>query len=152
MKPSLGASERWFPPKSKVNVQCVHVNSKIYFHKNNHLLTFSKPLLCIVELDIWFKWLLQGRIQDFFLEGVHSSLIYFNTNKPHSSFFFLCRIPVVLENRRSGGMRTPCTLPLDPPLYTQVHFSSYLLHPIYTLCQARARHGFAIHQQFVELA
>ena len=28
------------------------------------------------------------------------------------------RIPVVLENRRSpqGGVRTPCTLPLDPPL------------------------------------
>ena len=29
------------------------------------------------------------------------------------------RLPVVLENRRSskgGGVRTPCTLPLDPPL------------------------------------
>ena len=36
-------------------------------------------------------------------------------------FFFFCRIPVVSENRRSsqgGGMRTPCTLPLDPPLYS----------------------------------
>ena len=34
-------------------------------------------------------------------------------------FLFFCRIPVVLENRRSsrgGGVRTPCTLPLDPPL------------------------------------
>ena len=43
-------------------------------------------------------------------------MLYFNTNKPHS---FFCRIPVVLENRRSsrgGGVRTPCTLPLDPPL------------------------------------
>ena len=38
-----------------------------------------------------------------------------NTNKP--IFFF--RIPVVLESRRSsqGGVRTPCTLPLDPPLH-----------------------------------
>ena len=37
-----------------------------------------------------------------------------NTNKPH-----FCRIPVVLESRRSsqGGVHTPCTLPLDPPLY-----------------------------------
>ena len=34
--------------------------------------------------------------------------------------FFFCRIPVVLESRRSsrggGGVRTHCTLPLDPPL------------------------------------
>ena len=57
---------------------------------------------------------MQGRIQDFFQEGVHSSLPI-----NHIVFFF-CRIPVVLENRRSsqggGGVRTPCTLPLDPPL------------------------------------
>ena len=36
-------------------------------------------------------------------------------------YIYICRIPVVLENRRSshaggGGVRTPCTLPLDPPL------------------------------------
>ena len=35
--------------------------------------------------------------------------------------FFCCRIPVVLENCRSsrgggGAVRTPCTLPQDPPL------------------------------------
>ena len=43
-------------------------------------------------------------------------MLYLNTNKPHS---FFCRMPVVLENRRSsqgGGVRTPCTLPLDSPL------------------------------------
>ena len=59
----------------------------------------------------------QGRIQEFFRRGCTRLLLYFNTNKPHS--FFFCRIPVVLENRRSsggGGVRTPCTLPLDPPL------------------------------------
>ena len=40
-------------------------------------------------------------------------LLYFNTNKPHS--FFFCRIPVVLENRRSsrgeGGGAHPLHLP-----------------------------------------
>ena len=53
----------------------------------------------------------------FFRRGRTRLLLYFNTNKTHS---FFCRIPVVLENRRSsqgeGGVRTPCTLPLDPPL------------------------------------
>ena len=32
----------------------------------------------------------------------------------HSCFFVFCRIPVVLESRRSSAH--PCTLPLDPPL------------------------------------
>ena len=45
-----------------------------------------------------------------------------STSTPINHIVFLfCRIPVVLENRRSsqgggGGVRTPCTLPLDPPL------------------------------------
>ena len=40
---------------------------------------------------------------------------------PINHIFFFCRIPVVLENCRSSrgrGVRTPCTLPLDPPLQT----------------------------------
>ena len=48
----------------------------------------------------------------FFRRGCTRPLLYFNTNKPHS--FFFCRIPVVLENRRSsqgeGGAH-----PLHPP-------------------------------------
>ena len=59
----------------------------------------------------------RGGSRIFFRRGCTRLLRYFNTNKPHS--FFFCRIPVVLENRRSsrgGGVRTPCTLPLDPPL------------------------------------
>ena len=50
----------------------------------------------------------QGRIQDFFRRGCTRLLLYFNTNKP----LFFCRIPVVLENRRSsqGGAH-----PLHPP-------------------------------------
>ena len=55
----------------------------------------------------------------FFRRGCTRLLLYyFNTNKPHSLFFFLqntscIRKPQVI----SGGVRTPCTLPLDPPLY-----------------------------------
>ena len=63
----------------------------------------------------------RGGSRIFFRRGCTRPLLYFNTNKPHS-FFFLGRIPVVLENRWSsqGGVRTPCTLPLDPPLFTFV--------------------------------
>ena len=55
----------------------------------------------------------------FSRRGCTRLMLYFNTNKPHS--FFFCKIPVVLENHRSsraggGRVRTPCTLPLDPPL------------------------------------
>ena len=55
---------------------------------------------------------LTGADPGFFSGG--GALISFN--KPHS---FFRRIPVVLENSRSsqgGGVRTPCTLPLDPSL------------------------------------
>ena len=58
-----------------------------------------------------------GADPGFFLGG--DALVSCSTSTPinHIVFFF-CRIPVVLENRRSspGGVRTPCTLPLDPPL------------------------------------
>ena len=58
-----------------------------------------------------------GADPGFFLGG--DPLISCSTSTPinHVVFFF-GRIPVVLENRRSsqGGVCTPCTLPLDPPL------------------------------------
>ena len=56
----------------------------------------------------------QGRIQDFFEEGCTCLLLYFNTNKPHS-FFFFCRIPVVLENCRPSQGRGGGVHPLHPP-------------------------------------
>ena len=59
----------------------------------------------------------RGGSRIFFRRGCTRLLLYFNTNKSHS-FFFFCRIPIVLENCRSsqGRVRTPCTLPLDPLL------------------------------------
>ena len=53
-----------------------------------------------------------GADPGFFLGG--GALV--SSNKPHS--FFFCRISAVFENRRSsqGRVRTPGTLPLDPPL------------------------------------
>ena len=69
-------------------------------------------LLCII-------FIYRGGSRIFFRRGCTRLLLYFSTNKPHS-FFFFYRIPVVSENRRSsrggGGVRTRCTLPLDPPL------------------------------------
>ena len=50
----------------------------------------------------------QGRIQDFFQEGVHSSL-------PINHIVFFCRIPVVLENRRSSQGLGGGAHPLHPP-------------------------------------
>ena len=68
-----------------------------------------------------FECLLQGRIQDFFRRGCTRLLLYFNTNKAHSFCFFAflqntscIRKPQVISGE---GGRTPCTLPLDPPLY-----------------------------------
>ena len=71
------------------------------------------------------KWLGLGIPADsgadpgFFLRrGCTHLLLYFNTNKPHT-FFFLqntscIRKPQVISG--GGGVCTPCTLPLDPPL------------------------------------
>ena len=49
------------------------------------------------------------------------------------------RIPVVLENRRSsqwgrGGLRTPCTLPLYPPLSQADHKLAGVDRHIYFTC------------------
>ena len=55
----------------------------------------------------------------FFLGG--GALVSCSTSTSINHIVFFCRIPVVLEKRRSsqgkgGGGRTPRTLPLDPPL------------------------------------
>ena len=94
----------------------------------------------------------RGGSRIFFRRGCTRLLLYFNTNKPHS----FCRIPVVLENRRSsrgwggggGGPpappppppRTPCTLPLDPPC---IYHVCHLFIPQYLyICNILARSKF----------
>ena len=69
-----------------------------------------------------FPFIFPGADPGFILGG--GALVSCSTSTPinHIVFFF-CRIPVVFENRRSsqgggGGVRTPCTLPLDPLLYS----------------------------------
>ena len=65
-------------------------------------------------------WLKPGAYPGIFLGG--GALVSCSTSTPinHIAFFFFCRIPVVLQNRRlswgGGGVCTPCTLPLDLPL------------------------------------
>ena len=71
----------------------------------------------------------------FFRRGCTRLLLYFNTNKP--LLFFLGRIPVVLENRKSsrgaGGVRTPCTLPQDQPLVRIIYEKTKGQVPLGTL-------------------
>ena len=57
----------------------------------------------------------RGGSRIFFRRGCTRLLLYFNTNKPHRFFSqntSCIRKPQVI----SGGVRTPCTLPLDPSL------------------------------------
>ena len=64
---------------------------------------------------------LTGADPGFFLGG--GALVSWSTSTPINHIVYFCRILVVLENRRSsqgGGVRTPCTLPLDPPLFNQL--------------------------------
>ena len=61
---------------------------------------------------------MSGADPEFLLGGGALVSCPISTPINHIVLFF-CRIPVVLENRghlRGGGVRTPCTLPLHPPL------------------------------------
>ena len=60
-----------------------------------------------------------GGSRILFRRGCTRVLLYFNTNEPHSFFFFLqntscIRKPQVISGRGGAGVH-PCTLPLDPP-------------------------------------
>ena len=70
-----------------------------------------------------------GADPGFYLGG--SALVSCSTSTPINHIVFFCRIPVVLENRRSSqggrGVRTPCTLPLDPPLRRRRRFVNSLM-------------------------
>ena len=87
--------------------------------------SYTKCTSCIYKeglIPIKNVVLRRGGSKIFFRRGCTCLFLHFNTNKPHS-FFFFRRIPGVLENRRScrgGGGRPPCTLPLDPPLLHKI--------------------------------
>ena len=67
-----------------------------------------------------------GADPGFLLGG--GALVCCSTSTPINHIVFFGKIPAVLENRRSsqGGLRTPCTLPLDPPLLVRSSLSEVL--------------------------
>ena len=77
-----------------------------------------KQFLNLLPRSFWLTVQFSGADPGFFLGGC--ALVSCSTSTPINHIVsFFCRIPVVLENCRSsqeGGMLTPCTLPLDPPL------------------------------------
>ena len=83
----------------------------------------------------------------FFLGG--GALVSCSTSTPINHIVFFCRRPVVLENHRSsrgggGGMCTPCTLPLDPPLISVYSkYYPYPLLPLKSMIVAFLPHPFA---------
>ena len=96
-------------------------NGNIIFYQtsNNHLekrdwinlerdqnLRVSRIPVCICR----------GGSRIFFRRGCTRLLLYFSTNKPHSFFFAEYQLYKKTAGHLRGGVRTPCTLPLDPPL------------------------------------
>ena len=84
----------------------------IYIFSQSHKKNF---ILFVLYLSC--RKVIRGGSRIFFGRGCTRLLLYFNTNKPHS--FFLrntscIRKPQVILG--GEGVRTPCTLPLDPPL------------------------------------
>ena len=84
------------------------------------------------------KQYVPGADPGFFLGG--GALVSFSTSTPINHIVFVCRVPVVLENRRSsqwggGRVRTPCTL--DPPLCTSKHCN-------YFACFYRKNQGYLL--------
>ena len=73
--------------------------------------TISHRWNCLLGISCY-----RGGSRIFFRRGCTRLLLYFNTNKPHSFFFW--RIPVVLDNRRSsrgGGCAPPAPSPWIRP-------------------------------------
>ena len=83
----------------------------------------------------------QGRIQDFFSRGCTRLLLYCNTNKPQSFFFWqntsCIRKPQVISGG-GGEVRTPCTLPLDPPLQKAAIIHSWLILYYLSKCSKKS--------------
>ena len=74
--------------------QCIILPPQRYRQKSN-----SNTIFTLYKIAFVCRHTGRGESRIFFRRGCTRP---FNTNKPHSFFFFFCRIPVVLENRRSS--------------------------------------------------
>ena len=87
--------------------------------------SYTKCTSCIYKeglIPIKNVVLRRGRSKIFFRRGCTRLFLHFNTNKPHSFFFFSQNTscigkPQVISGR---GGHTPCTLSLDPPLLHKI--------------------------------
>ena len=120
---SLGSSLEKFCSKCKVLVltlsELKHLDIGCYDALNtvphdNFLIMLTVKTSSMKRQDNELRG--RGGSRNFFRRGWTRLLLYFNTNKPH---FFFCRIPVVLENRRSsqGECAPPAPSPRSAPAW-----------------------------------
>ena len=86
--------------------------------------SYTKCTSCIYKeglIPIKNGVLRRGGSKIFFRRGCTRLFLHFNTNKPHSFFFFAeCQLYWKTAGHLGEGGRTPCTLPLDPPLLHKI--------------------------------
>ena len=94
-----------------------------------------KPVKLLNSAD-WIKWLSDGCTRQILFQGRGRGstrlLLYFNTNKPHSSFFFLqntscIRKPQVISGRGAHPLHPP---PRSAPVFT-IGFNCIVLFQFY---------------------
>ena len=118
--------------------------------KNNQNKKSSRRFFVFTFLSLLFKFSvhLTGADPGFFLGG--GALVSCSSSTPinHIVFFFFLqntsciRKPQVISG--GGGVRTPCTLPLDPPLISVYSkYYPYLLLPLNNMIVAFLPHPFA---------
>ena len=61
----------------------------------------------------------RGGSRFFVRRGCTRLLLYFKTNKPLIVYIFLQNLSCIRKPQVISGTRTPCTLPVDPPLYSK---------------------------------
>ena len=115
----------------------------------------SKTLLKLAFRDEGHTCLSKGGSRILFRRGSTRLLLYFNTNRPHS--FFLqntscIRKPQVISGWGGGGMRTPCTLPLDPPLLRVPRNLSEVMDQDATMYRSRGKLVWGNVTVFLEIA
>ena len=116
-----GGTQLW-PVVSSMSV--LHMDSWSSYYKLKLKFNKSSKINKVFKAHIVYR----GGSRIFFRRGCTRLLLYFNINKPHS--FFLqntssIRKPQVISG--GGGVRTPSTLPLDPPLVHECYRSLLLI-------------------------